>query len=264
MQNPIQSIALVLFLTLTSGVAAAIDIPQGGDAIFYQLRASSDAAIMKFVRQDAKGFHFETVSALRGQVGKQLSVPDDGYLGSLRLQPGQSYLLYLRDGTLATSLYSMHKVLPAEQAVYKEVIGAYTQNLEKREALKPTLKKNFTHKVPYIQYSAVADLMTLQLVTNDDLQELGKLMGDKKIVDPRARQMIINQIGIKQLKQFTPTLDKVVRDKSEPVFVRSAAVDALTEMKAKDTLQKLGPVIDQDQSLTLKRKVLQESAEKLK
>jgi hypothetical protein len=248
-------------------VAVAIDIPPGGDAIYYQLRASTEVVIAQLVTVDARGHHFQVTETLRGSAPPRFVEPDT-ILRSLNLQTGQSFLLYLRKPTtggvrLATSIYSIQRIEAMQDTAYRTTLAAYIANLQSKGALKPVLLARVSHQVPYIQYSAVADLKRLHLLTDPDVVDLGRRLQAGQIVDPRARTIIIQELGRRQIRTSAGTLEGIARDRRQPVAVRGAAIDALVDLRAIESLRALGPVIEREGSIVLKRKLIQEAPRRL-
>lgn len=259
---------LTVAVIFGGAVAHAIDIPEGGDAIFYQLRASTDTVIAELVKQQGPTYEFRVTSTLSGRAPVSFTITDEpGYLASKNLKQGRSYLLYLRDSgskpavTLSTSLYSVQEVEADESATYKEVIAAYRQALGDKQALKPILLKGTATKIPYIQYSAVQDLQYLNLMTKDDVERLGTMLEEQQIIDSRAKKLIIQRLGSKHFSRFAPLLGRIAQNASEPLSVRSASIDSLFELDAKEQLKNLQTAIDKEPSLSLRRK-LYETGEK--
>src|SRR5262245_15340437 len=147
----IAKLALILSMSGAAPCSWALDIPENGDAVHYQLGASSDAVIARLIRRNNDRYSFELIDTLRGNVPRTFVLEEDGYLQQHGLRPGQSYLLYLRKVgptiALATSIHSIQAVSTNEVPAYKEAIGSYVANLERRDALKPVLKKQVESNV---------------------------------------------------------------------------------------------------------------------
>ena len=264
------ALALALAATFAAAASAqAIDIPEGGDAVHYQLGASSSAVIARFVKRDNQGYSFEVSDTLRGSVPKTLVLEEDGYLRGYGFKAGQSYLLYLSEMdkkiTLGTSIYSIQPVAKTEVTAYKQAMDSYVTNLQRREPLKSALKRQVESNVRYLQYSAVADLTRLQMLDKSDVADIGKLLAANKIADPRAKSLVVDSIAATGSREFIPVLESLAINKSEPTLTRGAALTALHRLNATDSLKKVAPSIVSEQSPALMRKLLPEgAAEKLR
>ena len=244
-------------------ISYALDIEEGGDAIFYQLRAAKQVVIAKLERKDKDFFDFSRVANLYREVQTQFRVSvTDSFASDAEISVGRTYLLYLHElrdkpGTysLVASIYSIQPVNVTEFRDYRDVIGDYVKFGNDPVALKQALFRNFDHKVPYIQYSAAMDLSVRRLLVKEDADHLAALLSAGKIVNPRARVALIEHLGRFETVRHASVLEHIAKNSREPVSVRSASLDALYQMKAVDTLKNLVKVIDADQSLKLKRKL---------
>src|SRR5882762_9270618 len=76
---------------------------------------------------------------------------------------------------LASSIYSIQYVATDDEVVsFRNAIEANALRIGQRDALKESLKQQIDSNVPYIQYSAIADLKNLRLLTPSDLLDLGR------------------------------------------------------------------------------------------
>jgi hypothetical protein len=258
---------IVAATVLCAATAHATDIPEGGDAVYYQLRASSDAVIAD-LRPSPVGYLFEVVQQLRGTAPATfyLDEGDDDLKETLRV--GQRYLLFLRKGPggtpqLASSYYSAVAVEAADVAAYADFIRSFVRAMSDRAALKPLLMRNATGRLPYLSYSSVADLVHLRLLTSADVSSLARLVEGGQITDARAKALLVGQVAKFRLTDLVPMLERLAGDPAQSILVRSRSLDALYQMNASGALRNLAAKLAHDPSLHLRRKII-EIGEKLR
>lgn len=256
-------------LPLLPGSAGAIDLPEGGDAILYQLEGSSETVLAKLAAIGRGGYTFEVTSVLRGEVPARFTIPPDAYLSGARLAPGRNYLVFLRKGPdgrvgLAMSFYSVQEVEASQAAAHQRAVAAYLANLGQPEALKSELLRQVDAPEPYLQYSAVAALKQRHLLAVADAVELQKKLESRTVTDPRARRLIIGQLGRLQIKSSIPLLERIARDPAEPPMLRTSAIEALTEMKATASLKAIGADVEKQRAIGPKRTLIQEAPKRIK
>jgi hypothetical protein len=243
---------------LCAASAGATDIPEGGDAAYYQLRASSDAVIAD-LRASTAGHLFEVVQQLRGTTPASFYLDEEGDLKEV-LRVGQRYLLFLRKGPagtpqLASSYYSAVAVEAADTAAYTDFIPSVVKAMTDKAALKPLLMRNTTARVPYLSYSSMADLVHLRLLTSADVSSLARMLEGGQITEPRAKALLAGQVAKFRLTELAPMLERLAGDPAQPILVRSRSLDALYQMNATAALRNLAAKMAHDPSLHLRRKI---------
>src|SRR5262249_55167496 len=144
---------------------------------------------------------------------------------------------------LAMSYYSIQDVSGQDRKAYRTAIGAYLRNAGDKERLKPELKRLAGSRLPYLQYSAVVDLKMEDLIQDSDVGWLAGLVANRQLTDPRARGIVVQQIGRFRARRFSDVLEGVVRDPKESVSVRAEALRTLEEFGAQESLKALAPVV---------------------
>jgi len=102
------------------------------------------------------------------------------------------------------------------------------------------------------------------LLDKNDVAELARLLESRRIVDPRAKVLVIDGIGATNSQDFAPLLESLATNRSEPTPARGAAITALHKLNATESLKKIGPSITNERSPALIRKLLPAEAEKLR
>lgn len=254
----------VCALLLLGQTAGAIDLPEGGDAIFYQLRGAKSAVLAKLskVNKDSS-LEFTKVADLNGQHPATFQVAVASDLPMPAPKVGETYLLYLdlvkapSSFALAMSIYSIRPVASTEVKNYQAVFAAYLKGKTDAAAFKKTLLSTVDQKDAYLQYSAVSDLITRRLLTVKELPLLWSKLKAGALVEVQARTLVVQQAGRLGQKTLTPDLEALVKNVKEAASVRIMALSALRQLKAEDSLKKLAPIITTDPSLKLKLRALE-------
>jgi hypothetical protein len=243
---------------LCAASALAIDIPEGGDAAYHQLRASTDAVIAD-LRPSAVGHLFEVVQQLRGSAPASFYLDMEGGEEKEPLRVGQRYLLFLEKGRsgpeLALSFYSAIPIEAADTAATADFVRSFAKLMADKAALKPLLLKSAGLLLPYIQYSAVSDLAQLGLLLPADVASLARMVDAGQITDGRAKAIVVGQVVKFQLTNLLPMLERLALDRTQPMLVRSRSLDAMSQLNATDSLRKVAGAIADDPSLHLRRKL---------
>jgi hypothetical protein len=245
-------------VVLCAASAYATDIPEGGDAVYHQLRGSSDAVIAD-LRPSTVGYLFEVVQQLRGTAPTSFYLDVDSAEEKEALRPGQRYLLFLEKGRsgpqLALSYYSAVAIEAADTAAYADFIRSYVKLMSDKASLKPLLLRSAGGVLPYISYSSVSDLASLGLLTSTDVTSLARMMDAGQITDGRAKAVIIGQVVKFRLTDLVPMLERLAGDRAQTILVRSRSLDALSQLNATDALRNVARLIEDDPSLHLRRKM---------
>ncbi len=253
-------------VALWSTFASALDVPEGGDAFFHQLRASATTVVAKLNQVGDKGLEFSTDQVLSGpEVGAKFVVRQDDFLRRAPLQVGDHYLMFLRGKrpglpvliggySLATSISSLFEVQETDVRELKIVIDDYAKFKEDRVALKRALLVHAKSKVAVIQRSAVSDLIGFTRFELSDARILGGLLAEGVIIDSRARQDIVLQLERFKISDFNRILIGLIKSKRETVAVKVAAIDALATMKDDKALSEVSLDVQAHQSLRLKER----------
>jgi hypothetical protein len=257
--------------------AGAVDVPSFGDALLHQVTNADAVAVGELLAPVQGSAVFGLVETLAGQPPParfEVDVADGPGAGAgpHRLDPGGLYLLFLRAGAkralpflvpgydLAVGFYSARRVSPTEVPLYRAALGAYRKP---RAADRGKLLANAESPVPYIQYSAVADLNALRLFAPGDVDHLADLLKQGKLSDRQARKLVVRQIEREKSDRHVPLLQALAGDPRESVAVRAASVNALASVGAVAALKAVAPSIEQSASPRLKAKLL-EAADKVK
>jgi hypothetical protein len=259
---------IVAATVLCAASVHATDIPEGGDAAYHQLRASSDAVIAD-LRPSPVGYLFEVVQQIRGTAPATfyLDDEDDSDLKEA-LRVGQRYLLFLRKGRggtpqLANSYYSAVAVEASDVAAHADFIRSLVKVMSDKAALKPLLMKYAMERLPYVSYSSVADLVHLRLLTSADVSSLARMLEGGQITEPRAKALVVGQVAKFRLAELAPMLERLAADPGQSILVRSRSLDALYQMNATASLRNLATRMAHDPSLHLRRKII-EISEKIR
>jgi hypothetical protein len=249
---------VIPMIVLCAASAHATDIPEGGDAVYHQLRASSDVVIAD-LRPSVVGYLFEAVQQLRGAAPASFYLTPDNAEERDALRAGQRYLLFLQRGRsgpeLAVSYYSAIAIDPADTAAFADFIRSYVKVMSDKAALKSLLMRSAGLLLPYIPYSSVADLVGLGLLNASDVTSLAKMMDAGQVTDAKAKGILVGQIVKFRLTELVPTLQRLAVDRAQPLLVRSRSLDALYQLRATDALRSVAAQIEDDPSLHLRRKM---------
>lgn len=265
MKQALFSSLLCLSLLLSAGKALALDIPPGGDALGNQLVASQSAVIAQLTFNDSTAMSFVASVPLTGQTpSTQFRLVHDSYTEGAQLTVGGYYLLFLtRDAAggleLATSVHSIVSASPAQAESYRLAIGNYQQTQADPQAFKRVALSLVDSSVPYLRYSAVADLARRGLFTADDGPVLSRLatVTSTAPAHPEVRKLALRQLGSLQLRSYADQLGSVLGNPSEPTSVRMAALEGLSFMGATEVILRQAASVGQSKSPKLKQRMME-------
>ncbi|HZH03059.1 MAG TPA: hypothetical protein VEY30_04685, partial [Myxococcaceae bacterium] len=224
--------------------ALAIDVPEGGDALYHQLRSSERTVIAQYEGRGQRGAAFTSQAPLRGQLPSRFEVPTDAYLPSESLRPGASYLLFLseeRDGLrLPTGPSALRPFDLRDAPALREAIARYEEGAKDKAVLKKYALELLGSPVAFLQYSAAADLTRLGLLGKDEIPLVGRLLTGGQPVEPQARQLLLRHLGRLEAKEYATYLEKVLGSREEPVSARVAALDGLRFMGNVEAIRRQG------------------------
>ncbi|NMO19861.1 hypothetical protein HPC49_33320 [Pyxidicoccus fallax] len=253
---------LCMALLLGAGKALALDIPPGGDALGHQLVASQSSVIAQLTSNDGTVMGFTTAVPLTGQVPTQFRLAHDTYTATERLVPGNHYLLFLSMDAagalqLATSAYSIVAVDLQEAASYRTAIANYQQTWRDPQSFKRVALAQLDASVPYLRYSAMADLAYRGLFTADDGALLARLAASSTASQPEVRKLALGQIGGLRLVAYAEQLGAVLGNAAETTSIRLAALDGLRFMDRTDVIQRQAASVGDSPSPKLKARMLE-------
>ncbi|MCY1022838.1 hypothetical protein [Pyxidicoccus sp. MSG2] len=256
------SFILCMTLLLGAGKALALDIPPGGDALGLQLVASQSAVIAQLTSNSGTAMGFTTSVQLTGQTPTQFQLTHDTYTADRQLVPGSSYLLFLsRDAAgalqLAASAHSIVAADPQEAASYSAAIANYQQTWRDPQAFKPVALAQLDASVPYLRYSAMADLTHRGLFTAADGALLSRLAASSTSSQPEVRKLALMQLGGLGLVAYAEQLGAVLGNAAEPTSIRLAALDGLRFMGRTDVIQRQAASVGDSPSPKLKVRMLE-------
>ncbi len=268
----VQSVALMVTvcLGLTNATPArALDVPEGGDALFHQLRASSLVAVGSFQARTPTGaLQFKTLSSVVGELGTAFTVQGDTYTNGLPLKQGVEVIVFMKGKgligpilrplpyTLATSINSIQPFDSRFSGDLKLIVADIQKVRGDKRALKETLMKWRDHASSYIQESVVLDLINHTVFEAQDAALLGQTLQAGKLSSLEARLEIIRQLEKFKLNSFNGFLVKLVSTENESVALKVAALDVLGATGDQASLRQLATVVGNGQSLRLKERYI--------
>ena len=253
---------LCMALLFGAGRALALDIPAGGDALGTQLVASQSSVIAQLTVNDGTVMGFTTSVQLTGQTPTQFRLAHDMYTASARLVPGSYYLLFLSSDVtgalrLATSVYSIVAADPQEAASYRTAIANYQQTWRDPQSFKRVGLAQLDASVPYLRYSAMADLSHRGLFTADDGALLSRLAASSTSAQPEVRKLALGQIGTLGLVAYAEQLGAVLGNAAERTSIRLAALDGLRFLGRTDVIQRQAASVGDSTSPKLKARLVE-------
>jgi hypothetical protein len=133
---------------------------------------------------------------------------------------------------LATSIYSIQYVATDDEVVsFRNAIEANALRIGQRDALKESLKQQIDSNVPYIQYSAIADLKNLRLLTPSDLLDLGRYYRLPSLFQWAAERLMYQYVPVGGLRALVgvATAAKGLAAATAIAVLRSIAVLLLAQ-----------------------------------
>ncbi|WP_205525573.1 hypothetical protein [Pyxidicoccus trucidator] len=253
---------LCMTLFVGAGKALALDIAPGGDALGGQLEDSRSAVIAQLTSNGSTAMVFTTSVQLTGQTPTLFTLPHDTYTADRQLVTGNYYLLFLSMDAaggleLATSAYSIVAVSLHEAESYRTAIANYQQTWRDPQAFKPVALAQLDASVPYLRYSAMADLAHRGLFTAADGALLSQLAASSTSSQPEVRKLALMQLGGLGLVAYAEQLGAVLGNAAEPTSIRLAALDGLRFMGRTDVIQRQAASVGDSPSPKLKTRMLE-------
>jgi len=256
---------LIFFTLLLLGIPAmAVDVPEGGDAIYHQVRNANAVVFATLTSSDKSFLYFNLLKGLNRKmpatfkIGRALAPGHD----QLVLKNTATYLLFLKVNRLSERLgiYSLamgeYSVSPMNRKFmndYESVISDYMKFRGNNAALAKSLMLHVDKRIPYLQYSAVKDMAMRGMLDETASTELAEKMRNGIIVDPRAKLEIVRKISKFKMTTYTPILEQLIVDNSENVSVKSASLTALDHMGQVEALRRVAPAMLEHRSGRLRR-----------
>ena len=264
MKQALFSSILCLSLLLSAGKALALDIPPGGDALGHQLVASQASVIAQLTFNDSTTMSFVTSVPLTGQTPSQFRLAHDSYTATAQWVTGGYYLLFLATNergelVLATSVHSIVAASLQQAESYRLAIGSYQQSREDPRAFKRVALALVDSSVPYLRYSAMADLARRGLFTADDGPVLSQLASVSTAApsQPEVRKLAMRQLGTLKLRAYADQLGSVLGNAAEPTSTRLAALDGLIFMGSTDVIRRHAGSVGASASPKLKARMME-------
>lgn len=257
-------LALVIALLNVSSVFS-IDVPEGADAIFHQMRNSNVVALATLKSMDKTKFTFVIQKNLLAQTGKEIVVSRFSLENShgISIKENTNYLLFLKQKRLTGGIligysfamggYSLQPVGERDFNGISDVVADYVRFKGDKASLKAALLNHNLKANGYVQYSTVVDLDTHGMMDATVAETLAERVKSGKLTDPRAKFTIVNRIQHFGLKKFAPILESMILNTNENISVRTASLKGLQKFGDQAALARVAPVLVEGMSGRLRR-----------